>query len=254
MLLLLFMKKDDSLRAQHGNTRNYNIYTMCTLLILRKDKEIIAVMNRDDEKIRSEEGIREFDGGVLSPVDIRSGGTWVGVNKDNVSGFLLNRYDKCEIKTKKSRGEIVLNVLAQGGFANCASFATKMDLSSYMPFILVLLSNDKIIKFDWNGQELLKNEFELKEYYVLTSSSIEEEVVKKWRYDRFDEWYKGDREFVKGLPKFNLLQVKGHEDFSVMVEREKVFTISITKVSFVERKVDIQYLPRAEIEKLIVND
>jgi len=227
---------------------------MCTLLILRKNKEVIAVMNRDDEKIRREEGVREFEGGVLSPVDVRSGGTWVGVNKNNVSGFLLNRYDKCEIKIKKSRGEIVLNALAKGGFENCSSFVGEMDLSSYMPFILVLLSNDKIVKFDWNGQKLLKNEFDLKDYYVLTSSSIKEEMVKKWRYDRFDEWFNGDREFLNGLPKINLLQVKGYEDYSVMVERKNVFTISITKVRFDEGQVDMQYLPRSKIEKIIVND
>jgi len=211
-------------------------------------------MNRDDEKVRVEEGVSEFDSGVLSPVDVRSGGTWVGVNKIGVSGFLLNRYDKCEIQSKKSRGEIVLNVLAQGGFDKCVSFVDSLDLSSYMPFILVLYFDGSVAKFDWNGQALLKNEFELGGHYVLTSSSLEEKKVKKWRYDSFDKWYQGDREFIDGVPKFNLLQVKGHEHYCVMVERQKVCTLSITKFCFESGKVDIKYLSREEIENIIVSE
>lgn len=227
---------------------------MCTLLILRKNDQVIAVMNRDDLKERVEEGVKEFDGGVLSPVDIRSGGSWFGVNKEKVCGFLLNRYDKCDIEIKKSRGEIVLKVLAKGDFEECGVFVEKMDLSCYMPFCLVLFDGVRIFKFDWNGKELEKQETILDDYFVLTSSSLNEDEVKKWRYERFDEWNLEGRKFVGGLPLFNLLQVKGHEDYSVMVKRPKICTLSITKVCFDSDRVDIEYLPREEIEKLIVND
>ena len=56
------------------------------------------------------------------------------------------------------------------------------------------------------------------------------------------------------LPLFNLLQLKGHEDYCVMVEREKVCTLSITKLCFDSDGVDMNYLPRKEIEKLIINE
>lgn len=226
---------------------------MCTLLILRQDEKLVAVMNRDDDKARIEENVREFEGGVLAPIDVRSGGSWTAINSDRVAGFLLNRYDKCEIKSKRSRGEIVLNVLANGGFEECVSFVKSADLSCYMPFVLVLLNSEQLVKFDWNGQKLSENKIELGDYYVLTSSSIEEEVVKKYRYDRFDEWYGGDRDFVNELPKFNVTQIKDRQDYSVMVEREKVQTLSIVKVCLDKEEVDMQYLPRSEIEKLIIS-
>ena len=227
---------------------------MGSLLVFLEGDRFVAVMNRDDDISRVEGGVREFPGGVLAPIDVRSGGSWIGVNKDNVAGFLLNRYDECSLANKKSRGGIVLDVLAQGGFDLCVSYVGKMDLSCYMPFSLVLCDGKRLVKFDFNGVELLKEEVVLRDYYVLTSSSIDEDSVKKWRYDRFDEWYHGDREIINGLPKFNLLQVVGKEDYSVMVKRSKVSTLSVTKILFGNETLDMQYLALNDIKNLIVNE
>ncbi|MBL6664317.1 MAG: NRDE family protein [Rickettsiales bacterium] len=227
---------------------------MCTLLILKQDDNAIAVMNRDDAKVRFEEAPREFEGGVSSPVDVRSGGTWIGVNKNNVSGFLLNRYDECEVDNKKSRGEIVLKVLAEGRFESCVSCVGKMDLGCFMPFSLVLFDGVRICRFDWNGSILSKEDLVLEDYFVLTSSSLKTKEIQQWRYERFNDWNKGGRKFVGDLPLFNVLQVKGCEDYSVMVERPSVCTLSITKLCFNSERVDIEYLPREEIIELIVND
>ena len=227
---------------------------MCTLLIIKQDDKIIAVMNRDDDKTRLEEAPIEFEGGVLAPLDVRSGGSWVGRNWHNVAGFLLNRYDVCEVGNKRSRGEIVLRVLASGAFEDCVLFVQKMDLQCFMPFSLVLFDGMNICRFDWNGASLSREDRVLDDYFVLSSSSIKADDILQWRYDSFDEWNQGGRKFVGDLPVFNLLQVKGYEDYSVMVEREKVCTLSVTKLCFDSEGVAMTYLPRGEIKGLIVNE
>lgn len=225
---------------------------MCTLTILKQDDNILAVMNRDDDKNRQEGEVKDL-GSVKCPIDLRSGGTWIGINNDGVSGFLLNRYDEHHIEHKISRGEIVPKVLDNGNVDDCIAFFKKMNLEKYTPFCLVLLSHETLVKFDWNGANLTQENIDLQQYYVLTSSSLKEQEVKQWRYGQFDEWWRSDKRFVNGIPTFNLKQMKGFEEYSVMVLRDKVCTLSLTKITLSKNKAQMHYLSGNEIQNLIIN-
>ncbi len=69
---------------------------MCTVTFVSDSDRFILTMNRDDAAVRVEAPPREArtnDIAYLSPIDVRSGGTWIGVNAQGIGACLLNRYD-----------------------------------------------------------------------------------------------------------------------------------------------------------------
>lgn len=222
---------------------------MCTLVIVKNNQKIVATMNRDDSKSRHENPITTFNNSTLSPVDIRSGGTWIGLNRDHhIAGFLLNRYDDYTPKNKVSRGSIVLDILANGDFQSCDNFI-KNDFqpTHYPPFTFLLLSNNNAIKYDWNGQKLASEIIEISDHYSLTSSSLDETAVKEYRNNAFKQWVIDGKKTYKNIPTYNLFQEKEKEDYGVFVERDKVCSLSITQITLEKDDSTIAYFDRTTI-------
>jgi hypothetical protein len=91
---------------------------MCTVVLLYRQVEdypIIIAQNRDAlaDSVESPPSNLTSDGRVFGPRELKSRGTWIGVNQAGLVCALTNRYqpDRENYRANMSRGQLVLNVL-----------------------------------------------------------------------------------------------------------------------------------------------
>ncbi len=118
---------------------------MCTLIVVHQvhDKyPLIIGANRDEAYDRPSEEpdlIQILPLAIVAPKDVRNGGTWMGAaqggwfvgltNQDNGEGLI--------IMGKKSRGEVVRDVLLLGDHRAATRYLVGLDPNDYNPFNLV---------------------------------------------------------------------------------------------------------------------
>ncbi len=119
---------------------------MCTLIAIHRgdpgqrpsqDASLIVAANRDEYFDRPAEGpaIRELDGRrVLAPLDLRAGGTWLGVNEDSVFAAVTNLRCESPDPQRRSRGWIVMDALRQPTAALAADMLKALPEETYNPF------------------------------------------------------------------------------------------------------------------------
>jgi len=100
---------------------------VCTLIVLHRvvlDMPLVVAANRDEYYDRPSEGpaIRKTPSGtVLSPLDLREGGTWLGMNTQGVFAAITNRRaESAPAPGRRSRGLLVLDALAADSAAEAA--------------------------------------------------------------------------------------------------------------------------------------
>jgi uncharacterized protein with NRDE domain len=115
---------------------------MCTLVALHRctpDASLWIAANRDEYLERPAEGpaLREGrNGAIVAPLDRRAGGTWWGLNQHGVFAAVTNRPTQAPDPTRRSRGQLVLDVLAAASSAAAAEALGRLDRDAYNPFNL----------------------------------------------------------------------------------------------------------------------
>ncbi len=93
---------------------------MCTLIAVHRHvpgRALLIAANRDEYFDRESEGpaLRAGIGGaIVAPLDLRAGGTWLGLNGSGVFAALTNVRSENPDASRLSRGQIVLSALAEG--------------------------------------------------------------------------------------------------------------------------------------------
>jgi uncharacterized protein with NRDE domain len=113
---------------------------MCTLIAIHRrvpGSPLVIAANRDEYLDRPAEGpaLRGTSTGpVVAPLDIRAGGTWLGLNGRGVFSALTNLRNPNPDPSRKSRGMVVLQALE----ARCAEEAAEslrgLPRAAYNPF------------------------------------------------------------------------------------------------------------------------
>jgi hypothetical protein len=76
---------------------------------------------------------------VIAGLDVRAGGSWLGVNDDGVIAAVLNRVGTLGPAIgKRSRGELVLEALDHADAAAAAAALVDLDPDAYRPFNLLV--------------------------------------------------------------------------------------------------------------------
>lgn len=89
---------------------------MCTLVLMLRPRELLAVSgNRNEMLSRPSSGPR-IEHGILAPRDELAHGTWLGLNRHGLFVCVTNRRGAMIDPTRKSRGLLVLESL-QGAFS-----------------------------------------------------------------------------------------------------------------------------------------
>ena len=115
--------------------------------------------NRDEKKTRpiaDPPSLRELMGvRFLSPRDPQGGGTWMLANEHGLVVCLLNRWElggKTNSGVRKSRGQLVWSLAVAESLTALSGLLD--DLENYPPFILVGLSAEGEVAWDWDGERL----------------------------------------------------------------------------------------------------
>ncbi|MDC0087937.1 NRDE family protein [Akkermansiaceae bacterium] len=139
--------------------------------------------NRDELKTRPRAHPPELrDGGFLSPLDPKGGGTWMTVNKHGVIVALLNHWH-LEAKGTRSRGKLVWNLSEETDTPAVEHKLQTMTLSDYSPFILMLMDQGNIKRWEWDGKHLTQES----PANPSCSSSFDYENVKSQRETKYSE-------------------------------------------------------------------
>ncbi len=119
------------------------VQRMCTLILLFKvlaTHPLLLLMNRDERYGRPSAPPAPLpDRPILAPKDLRAGGTWIGVNARGVVIALSNRHAGAEDPKRRSRGLLVLDLLASRDPSEAAAMLKdELSVRGYNPFNLVM--------------------------------------------------------------------------------------------------------------------
>lgn len=122
---------------------------MCTLIIFYKmfrNYPVVALHNRYEKRGTLEHPPTVMEGifRVFCPLDVRSGGTWIGFNERGLFAAVTDQHTALPIKTEKSRGELILTVLRNFSSAKGAANFLKDNFGKgYKRGNFVVLDSEK---------------------------------------------------------------------------------------------------------------
>jgi hypothetical protein len=129
---------------------------MCTLIALHRcipRVPLVVAANRDEFSDRPAEGpaLRSTSLGViLAPLDLRAGGTWLGLNASGLFAAVTNRRGGDPDPERRSRGRLVMDVLSAASADEAAERTKKLETGAYNPFNLFVADGEKahVVTYD----------------------------------------------------------------------------------------------------------
>ncbi len=120
---------------------------MCFVLLLHRvlpDAPTVLVANRDEEWARPSAPPRLWPAApgsapFVAPLDVRAGGTWLGVNAAGTVVAVTNRPAGTPDPARESRGRLVVDLLHAGTFANVRDLLLASDPARYNPCNLLVV-------------------------------------------------------------------------------------------------------------------
>ncbi len=131
---------------------------MCTLILLHRcvgAAPLFVAANRDEflDRPAAPPALLEGDGPpVAAPLDLRAGGTWLGVNASGVFAALTNRPTRRPDPARRSRGLLVLDALAEDSAAAASDRLASLPVGLYNPFNLVVADADRAFVLVYGDQ------------------------------------------------------------------------------------------------------
>jgi uncharacterized protein with NRDE domain len=135
---------------------------MCTLIVLHRvvrGAPLVAAANRDEFRERPAEApaLRITSAGqAVMPLDLRAGGTWLGVNAAGVFAAVTNRRCADPDPGRRSRGWLVVDALAAGSAAEAMERARGLARGAFNPFNLLVADRESafVITYDESPRAL----------------------------------------------------------------------------------------------------
>ena len=165
---------------------------MCTVVFIPKGDRYYFASLRDESPFRPAAwapSIRELPGvQILSPMDAKAGGTWIGISAWGNIIILLNGGFENHTKTaqyRKSRGEIVTALLAA---AAPVTDWLNMDLENIEPFTLVVWMQHQLFQLVWDGMNKHQLKLEADKPYIWSSATLYNAAAKVKRNELFHNW------------------------------------------------------------------
>lgn len=226
---------------------------MCTVTARYLNDCWQITMNRDEVRSRPEAELPFVWPGkfMIAPRDPVGGGTWIGARHDGTWACLLNGYNGSS-KSKsayvpKTRGRLVPLALAS---EEPLKKVLAEDLSSTESFRLWLAEDEMIKEIYWDGIDVVVTILPQTEWYFVTSSSLDQNRIKKARRQVFEEWLRGGCLHDEALiPLIHTRDPNLVPEESILMDRDYSATQSITQIRTRSDGVDLRYWKRASITK-----
>jgi uncharacterized protein with NRDE domain len=123
---------------------------VCTLIVLHRcvpGTPLAIGANRDEVFDRPAEGpaLREMDFGVIvAPLDVRAGGTWLGLNEYGVFAAVTNRPTEHPDANRRSRGLLVVDALRERNAESAMEMLETLPVDAYNPFNLLVADRESV--------------------------------------------------------------------------------------------------------------
>ena len=113
---------------------------MCTLIVIYRQipgRWLVLAANRDEFLDRPAEGPairRQETNTILAPLDVKAGGTWIGINQSGVLCALTNLSGGSNDPDRLSRGKVVTDCLSETSAADAAERLRALGTDQYNAF------------------------------------------------------------------------------------------------------------------------
>lgn len=221
---------------------------MCTVSFIPVKDTFLITSNRDEKlsrKIAVAPGMFEHNSQKLYfPKDTDAGGTWIAMKENGDTAVLLNGAFICheaELPYRLSRGIILLDIISTK--RPSAAF-TKINLQDIEPFTIILLENNRLYEFRWDGTEKYCKPLIANRPYIWSSSTLYDGFAVRKR----EQWFAS---FLKNHPiptqqdAINFHHFTGDGDKQndlLMVRGEMYTTVSITSMLLTKDRGCIKYM------------
>ncbi|MDE0884472.1 MAG: NRDE family protein [Myxococcota bacterium] len=122
---------------------------MCTLISIHRTvpgRWLVVAANRDEYLDRPSEppALRSGQGlPLIAPMDMRAGGSWIGLNKKGVFSALTNLRDPNPDPGRQSRGQVVMDCLARESAADAVEGLMAIEARAHNPFNVYVADRDQ---------------------------------------------------------------------------------------------------------------
>ena len=212
--------------------------------------------NRDESRQRGVARPPEFRAcGIrraVMPIDPDSGGTWIAANDAGLVTALLNIYgdepsDRSREKQKRSRGEIVPQLMACSTFDEMVAWLTPAArFADYAAFRLVLTDGHRLVEIQAQNRSVIQNPIvHVAKPLMFTSSGLGDALVDPPRRRLFDSLFTPGSDKWAAQDTFHRHQWPDRPEVSVRMSRNDARTVSLTVIDWSDDQVEMTYFPAA---------
>lgn len=151
---------------------------MCTLIVISrmfKKAPLVVAANRDENLDRPSGPPRQWTDrplAVFAPVDLKAGGTWLGISQAGVFAGVTNRFGaEPPHADRRSRGMLVLDALEEPDARSAFGRLAEKPAQMHNRFHLLLADRDSAFLIFSDGQDRWTRELE-PGVHVLTERSL----------------------------------------------------------------------------------
>ncbi len=204
-------------------------------------------MNRDERRDRASEYPPVWKSSWGGPLDGSSEGTWFGVNREGVVAGILNLYETragAHASHGTSRGTIIPKLLQLGSLERIETFLEKQfDGREFNGFRLIVADRQRTSIAIWNPSSGFSIKGNHDNWYLISSSSWNQEEVLAWRRAKFETWIEDGQRFEHNIPSIHLLRPAQKESWAPLMSREYSATRSITQARVCHDSVRVRWVP-----------
>jgi uncharacterized protein with NRDE domain len=221
---------------------------MCTLTYIPKQSDSFIITHSRDESIKrpmASPPISKLINGVkhIFPVDMKGGGTWIGISEYGRVACLLNGgWVKHEMKPpyKHSRGLVIPDFFR---FPTFEEFVENYDFDGLEPFTLLTIESNKIGELVFDGNQTHVSYPDINKSHIYCSSTLYSDREKSSKQALFNEWLVENR-FAGVNESLSLhRRMRFYKEFvnPISGELSILKTVSTTSIFKEAKKADIRY-------------
>jgi hypothetical protein len=221
---------------------------MCTVSFVPVKEKIIITSNRD-EKTSRKNAIRPeltvYKGCKLYyPKDADAGGTWIVMKENGDAAVLLNGAfiaHAAEPPYRMSRGIVLLNIITA---ERASVIFTKINLQDIEPFTFVLLENNCLYEFRWDGAEKYCRQLNVNRPHIWSSSTLYDGFAVRKREQNFASFLNNHpvptQLDILNFHRSATIEIKQHDLLKTTVGDH--FTVSITSILLTKDRGNMKYI------------
>ena len=219
---------------------------MCTVTFVPAGAGFYLTSNRDESPKRSQvewPAVRKLPNSTLTyPRDLTGNGTWIAVDDQGNVVCLLNGAFQAHHRKESyrhSRGLVVLEVFS---YRSAEEYCEQYDLHDIEPFTLVMIFNDRLYEFRWDGEKKYLSKPPSDQPHVWSSVTLYNPDIREKRR----AWFEDSLNMADPVNRESILSFHrsgGLDDpaYNIMMKRPYVETLSITSVFSSGKRMSVIY-------------